>query len=114
MIEINDTSIKTPQRCTVGIEDVGSKSRNALGETLLDRIAVKRKIEMEWGPLSNAECAAVLTAISPTFFRVDYPDPEEGIEKTIVCFAEKKSAPMLKYSGSTPYWEGLKVTLSER
>lgn len=114
MIKINTVTIKTPQRCTIGIEEVSKIERNANGDALIDRMAVKRKIEMKWGALSNSDCSTILTAVSNVFFQVDYPDPESGTEETIVCYASKKTAPMLKYDNSTPYWEELSLTLMER
>ena len=115
MITINGTVITTPQTCTIGIYDIGSTAeRNANGDTLIDRVAVKRELDMSWGALSNSACSAILTAVSGIFFTVVYPDPQEGAAKTIVCFVSERTSPMLKYTGTTPYWEGLKLTLFER
>lgn len=115
MIKINGTTIKTPQRCTIGIVDVASKSdRNALGETLIDRIAVKRRLDMEWGALTNAEISSILTAVYDVFFDIEYPDPQTGTTRTIVAYMDSREAPVLKYSGSTPFWEGLRISLMER
>jgi hypothetical protein len=115
MITINGTTIKTPQDCTIGIYDIASTAdRNAAGDVLIDRIATKRRLDMEWGALSNTDCAAILTAVAPVFFAVTYPDPQDGIARTIVCYVKKRTAPMLKYTGTTPYWEGLSMTLEER
>lgn len=115
MIKINGVVIKTPQSCPIGIDDIGPPpERNARGSALIDRVATKRKLELSWGALSNAECSAILTAVKSVFFTVEYPDPETGAEKLIVCSASDKSAPMLKYTGTTPYWEGLQMILLER
>lgn len=115
MISINGTPVKTPQRCSVGLDEITSGDvRNALGDMLIDRVAVKRRIEVEWGALSNAECSAILTAVKAIFFRVEYPDPEEGIDKTIVCSVANRVSPMYVYTNGVPYWEGLSMTLLER
>lgn len=115
MININGTPVKTPQRCAIGITEISSgEIRNALGDALIDRVAVKRRLDLEWGALSNAECSAILSAVKPIFFRVEYPDPEEGIDKTIVCHVTDRESPMLMYQGGVPYWEGLRMTLLER
>lgn len=115
MIKINGVTIKTPQSCTIGIEDIAAKSdRNALGEILIDRIAVKRRFDMEWGALTNAEISSILTAVQSVFFEVEYPDPQTGTTRTIIAYLDSRDAPILKYSGSTPFWEGLSLTLVER
>lgn len=115
MIKINGTLVKTPQQCTVGIEDIANKeNRNALGETLIGRTAVKRRIDMEWAYLTSAECSTILTAVLPVFFEVEYPDPQTGVTRTMVAHVDERVAPMLKYQGETPFWEGLSLSLVER
>jgi|LSQX01.1.fsa_nt_gb hypothetical protein len=115
MININGTPVKTPQVCTIGIEEISSgEVRNALGDALIDRVAVKRRLDMEWGALSNAECSAILSAVKSIFFRVEYPDPEDGVEKLIICHVTDRESPMLRYTNGVPYWEGLRMTLMER
>ena len=114
MIKINDVPIKTPQQFRVAIVPIEAVSQNALGETLIDRVAVKREIPMEYGALTNTEISAILTAVSGVFFSVDYPDPMTGAERTMVARVKECSAPMYNYLSSTPFWEGLSLTLVEK
>jgi hypothetical protein len=115
MISVNGTPIATPQRCSVGVYDVSKTAdRNAQGDILIDRVAVKRKLEMEWGALSNSAISAILSAVTDVFFTVAYPDPQTGASKTITCYVGDRTAPMLKYTSGTPYWEGLKMNFIER
>ena len=57
MIKVNGTLIKTPpSKVSIGIYDVSKTAdRNAEGTILIDRVAVKRKVEMEWGALTNSQ-----------------------------------------------------------
>lgn len=115
MIKINGETIKTPARCTVGIIDIGAReTRNALGEMLVDRIAQKRRLDMEWGVLTNAEASGILSAVLDVYFEVEYPDPQTGTNRIMVGYIEDKEAPMLMYGDSTPRWEGLRLTIMER
>lgn len=115
MITINGTTVTTPRKIQVEIYDVGKASdRNAEGTTLADRVAVKRNLTMEWGPLTNVEISAILTACKPMTYSVIYPDPETGTNKTITCFSGPKSAPVFSYRDSTPFWEGLKMKFNEQ
>ena len=114
MIKINDVPIKTPQRFFVRIRPVQGMNINALGEALIDRTAVKRDLELEYGPLTNAEISTILTALIPVYFEVEYPDPVTGAARTMIGYVGEKSAPMYNYLGSTPFWEGLSLTLSEK
>jgi len=111
---IGNSYVKTPKRLTVGIYDVSaSADRNAKGEILIDRVAVKRKVECEWGALTNNEISTILGAATDVFFTVKYPDPLTGAEKTITCYVGDRTAPIYKDSG-TPVWEGLKMNLIEK
>ena len=115
MISVNGSPIATPQRCSVGVYDVSKTAdRNAQGDILIDRVAVKRKLEMEWGALSNSAISAILSAVTSVFFTVTYPDPMTGASKTITCYVGDRTAPALKYSAGTPYWEGLRMNFIEK
>ena len=114
MLKVNGTTIKTPKRMSVGIYDVSkSADRNAQGDILIDRVAVKRKVECEWGALTNAEMSALLSACTAVFFSVTFPDPQTGGDKTITCYVGDRTAPVYKYNG-TPLWEGLRMNFIEK
>lgn len=114
VLYMDSAYVKTPQKLSVGIYDVAAKAdRNAAGEILIDRVATKRKIECEWGPLTNAEVSTLLSAVTAVFFTVKYPDPLTAGEKTITCYVGDRTAPIYKDAG-TPLWEGLKMNLIEK
>ena len=114
VLYLNSAYVKTPQKLSVGIYDVSSMAdRNAAGEILIDRVATKRKIECEWGALTNAEISTILALVTSVFFTVKYPDPQTGAEKTITCYVGDRTAPIYRVSG-TPVWEGLKMNLIEK
>ena len=50
-MKINGVKIKTPQEMQVTINDIdGETTRNARGDMVRDRIAVKRKISLKFPP----------------------------------------------------------------
>lgn len=115
MIKVNGTTIKTPQKLSVGIYDVSKNAdRNAQGTILIDRVAVKRKLEMEWGALTNAQISALLSAVTAVFFSVTYPDPQTGGDITITCYVGDRTAPVHRMIDGVPMWEGLKMNFIER
>lgn len=78
MIVVNGNKIAVPKSYKVTVSDIdGESNRNANGELVRDRIAVKRKLEMEWGPLEDSEISVLLKAVKDTFFEVTFPDPQE-------------------------------------
>ena len=51
MISVNGVAIATPKTFEATVTDLdGESNRNANGELIRDRIAVKRKLNLEWGP----------------------------------------------------------------
>lgn len=115
MLKVNGTTIKTPQKMSIGIYDVSKNAdRNAEGTIMIDRVAVKRKVECEWGALTNAEMSALLSACTAVFFSVTYPDPMTGAAKTITCYVGDRTAPVYREISGVPLWEGLKMNFIEQ
>lgn len=115
MLKVNSTTIRTPKKMSVGIYDVSKTAdRNAEGTILIDRAAVKRKIECEWGLLTNAQMSTLLSAVTSVFFTVTYPDPQTGGSKTITCYVGDRTAPVHRVVGGVPVWDGLKMNFIEQ
>lgn len=116
MIKINGVDIATPKSYEPTISDLdGESNRNANGELVRDRIAVKRKLNLEWGPLTQAEISTLLKSVSSVFFTVTFPDPELGmITKTM--YVGDRTAPAYMYDEKTKEvkWQGLKMNFIER
>ena len=78
LLKIENTDLPAPTVLQPGISDLDAEDgtgRNQAGTMFRDRTAVKRKVHCEWGVLSRAEMAALLTAMSPVSFSLTYPDP---------------------------------------
>lgn len=113
MLKINGIAVKTPSNFKVDISDIdGTTERNALGYMFRDRIAVKRKLEIEWKALKDAEIKALLQAVKDEFFTVEYPDPMEGALVTKTMYVGDRSAPM--YNFKMKIWESLNMNFIER
>ena len=114
MITINGTSIKHPKSFSVDISDLDGESyRNAAGELIRDRIAVKRKLNCEWGPLSQAEISTILTTVTDVFFTVSYPDPITGTTSA-TFYVGDRSVPMYRNINGVILWEGLKMNFVQK
>ncbi len=115
MIKVNGANIKTPSKCQVGIFDVSSSAdRNAQGEILIDRVGTKRKLEMEWSAMTNAEMSALLSTVTAVFFSVTYPDPVTGAARTMTAYVGDRTAPVYRMVSGVPRWEGLKMNFIEK
>lgn len=111
---INGVSVVPPKSFQVGVQDVdGETGRNANGDMVRDRITTKRKLEIEWGMLTQAECSAILSAVSAVFFSVSYPDPISG-QSTRTFYVGDRTAPAYSFTNKFKPWSGLKFNLIER
>ena len=111
MLRINGVDITAPKAFQVDIEDVdGESGRNARGEMLRDRIAIKRKLNCEWGPLNYEQISTILKSVKDVFFTVSYPDPEEGTTISKTFYVGNRNMPML----NNRLWEGLKMSFVEK
>ena len=114
MININGVAIATPKTFEVTVNDLdGESNRNAYGVLIRDRIAIKRKINLEWGPLSQAQISTLLNSVSSVFFTVTFPDPQLGlITKTM--YVGDRTSPAYQYVNGEVKWSGLKMNFIEQ
>ena len=114
MISINGVKIATPKTYEATVSDLdGESNRNANGDLIRDRIAVKRKLNLEWGLLTQSEMSQILNAVSRVFFTVTFPDPQLGmITKTM--YVGDRTAPAYQYINGEVKWQGLKMNFIEK
>ena len=114
MLQINGVSIKSPKSLEVTVQDLdGETNRNAAGTLIRDRIATKRKINLEWSPLSQTEIATLLNAVSSEFFTVNFPDPQLGMT-TKTMYVGDRTAPVYQIKNGEVRWNGLKMNFIEK
>lgn len=112
-LKINGVEMPAPLPYEPTISDIDSdkSARNANARMYRDRIATKRKLNLEWGILNQSECSKILNAVSPVEFIVEFLDPQKG---TITCimYAGDRTASRIETSSGT-LWKGLKFNLVE-
>lgn len=117
MLKINDNPMPAPKYFQPDIADLDSENttRNTLGEMLRDRVAVKRKLICEWGPLTMTEISTLLQAVKDVYFEATYPDPMTGNKtETKTFYVGDRSAPLLVIKDGEYRWEGLKMNFIEK
>lgn len=112
--------VPDPAELTVKLQDIDSANsgRSANGTMIRDRVVgganAKRKVEVEWPPLSTAEASKILRAIKDTFFYVKYPDPYTGDWRVGEFYAGDRSAPVARIWDNEILWNNLSVNFVER
>jgi len=118
VLTINGVAVKSPSRMIVSVIPVTSRAdRNAAGDTVIDRIARKRKLECEWRYLTTAELQTIQNNAGKdtVFFSVMYFDAEDNANKTITCYVGVFEMGMHRHDGTRAVgWEDVKLELIER
>ena len=116
VLQVNHMTVPAPSALAVTIADVAQTAeRSASGAAVIDRVAVKRSLELSWAHLAPAELASLLAAVGEhAFFEATYPDPQTGQARTMTCYAEERSAAVLRVEDGAPVWRDLKMRWIER
>ena len=109
-----------PHEMAVKLQDIDSagSGRSANGKMIRDRVAgganAKRKLEVDWPPLSSADISKILKAIAGVFFVVEYPDPDTGERRVATFYAGDRTAPVCRVWDGEVLWSNLAVNFIER
>lgn len=100
---------------SVSIQDVDSAStgRGADGNMIRDRVAIKRKINLKFPPLTTADLNKLLTAVSDVSFSVTCVDPQAG-SYSGTFYVGDRTAPIYKTNSTgVDLWESVSFNLIE-
>lgn len=116
ILQINGADIPAPKKCQIGISDQDLNSdADSNAEMHRNRVAVKRKIVNEWGPLTWSEISLILTSIKDVFFDVRYPDPQTGQFEIKRFYVGDRTTPVaLMNNDGSITWEGLSADFVEK
>lgn len=113
MIAINGTELPSPTTYKVYIQDLSKGERNVNGLLLLERIATKRKIDLSWKMLTQAQFSAILNLVSGVFFTATYADPQDGT-RTGTFYAGDRNIPALMVKNGIVQYSDLTFSIVER
>lgn len=117
MLTINGVNVKPPSELQVTRSDIdGQTTRNARGDLIRDRVAIKTRLELKWPPMRTNEISTLLNAVKNPFFTVRFLDPYSGSFQTKTMYVGDRTAPMYKYGngGNDVIWEELSMNFIER
>jgi len=115
MLKVNGVVVATPSSFKVTISDLdGESNRNAKGELIRDRVAIKRRLECEWPPLKMNEISTLLKSVKDVYFTVEYPDPMEGTFITRTFYVGDRTSPVYRIKGNEILWENLSMNFIEK
>ena len=116
-LAFNGATMPTPRTYSWVMQDIdGKTTRNAAGTMVRDRITSKRKLTIEWGPLSNTQISQILQAIADPFFKATYLDAQTGSMTTKTFYVGDRTSPAYSwYAKFQDYaWSGLRFDIIEQ
>lgn len=116
-LRLNGIPVKAPKTFKWDIMDIdGQTSRTASGDMQRDVITKKRKLSVEWGPMSDQEISLILQAIDGVFFQATYPDALAGGVETRTFYTGDRSAPSFSWNAKLQKikWNGLTANFIEQ
>lgn len=116
ILSVNGVDMPAPSQLKVNLFDVSSSAdRNASGYVVIDRVGTKRKLELNWAQLSEAQLSLLLQAVGANvFFTAVYPDPLTGDARSMSCYCGDRAMGVLRMSGGAPIWTDIEMSWIER
>lgn len=111
LLSINGrTDFVAPSKFEISEYDVTNAERNAQADMLIDLIARKVKVNLEWQNISDVEAEKLKSAINPTVFSISYYSPGVGVQN-INVYKGDRTFGMYNYNGGNPIWGSVKFNL---
>lgn len=116
MITINGTTIASPSSFQYNMYTIGQDYRTASAKFISKYIADKRKLELGFSILTNAEYYTIISLVksSSRIYSITYPNPNSnGSTTTMSAYTGDLNVGMVKYIGGIPMWTDLKFSAIE-
>lgn len=96
MIKVNNVNMPCPSKFTWGLQDVSAGESGRTDDALMhkNRVAQKRKLQIEWVGKNWQETAQILQAVNPEYIDVTYPDMMNGRYETRTFYVGDRTAPV--------------------
>jgi hypothetical protein len=115
VLMIGGAAMPAPSELSVSVADIGDDAgRNILGARVVDRVAVKRTVEIDWAYLTSAQLSVLMAAVEPVFFTARYPDPVDGGVREATFRAAEKHARVFRADGAAPAWAEVAMKWEEK
>jgi len=114
MIWLDGVQIADPTKLDIGIQRISRAERTASGRMVIDVIAIKRTVNLEYNVIDGSSLATILNALESRAFHVlRYPDSQGG-ERTITVHAGEISKTRWRTIAGVQFWQGVTIGLTEQ
>lgn len=91
ILVVNGKALPDPKAITWGLQDLDDEEgtgRVASGEAVRDRVAIKRKLTIQWGLMPSTDLSFILNAIEDEFFPLHTLMQKTGKNAQAQCMSE--------------------------
>lgn len=116
LITLDGVTITNPGEIKLGKFNLTKSGRTASGLMVMEIIATKRKVDLSWSKLSDADLKTILDLLDTgAFHTLTYPDPQgPGGQRTVTAYVGDIETGLWHTVAGVRYWDGVKIPLIER
>ncbi|HHV63398.1 MAG TPA: hypothetical protein GXX51_12290 [Firmicutes bacterium] len=113
-IVIAGVQVARPAEVKVGRFDLTKSNRTASGRMVMEYIATKRRVDVIWKYLPDAELQKILNVLATNkpFFTLSYPDA--GGQQSMTCYAGDINTSLWHTRGNVRYWSEVSISFIEQ
>lgn len=114
MITIAGVQVANPAEVKVGRFDLTKSSRTASGRMVMELIATKRRVDVTWKMITDAQLKQIIDTITAhkPFFTFTYPDA--GGTATMTCYAGDINTSLWHTVNGVRYWREVSIAFIEQ
>ena len=116
MIKVDGVNLPCPSLFHWGLQDVSAGESGRTDDAVMhkNRVAQKRKLQLEWVGKNWQETAQILQAVNPEYIEVYYPDMMSGQYETRTFYVGDRSSPVKFWWVDRKMIEKISFNLIER
>lgn len=115
-LKVDGIEMPCPSAFTWGLQDISASESGRSDDSLMhkNRVAQKRKLELQWNGKDWTATSKILKAFNPEYISVYYPDMMSGNYETRTFYVGDRSAPVKWWWIGNKRTESISFNLIER
>ena len=116
LFQVDGVNIPDPSKYSYGLQDVSASDAGRTEDALMqkNRVAQKRKLDLEWQNISPAKVSLILTCFNPEYVNVRYFDSMDNQYETRNFYVGDRSNVYYSFATPTGIISTLKFNIIER
>ena len=110
------TTLPAPTTYKWSLSDISGSNAGRVASLKMVKMrkGQSRTIELEWKPVSLADCASILAAYNSEYIRVEFMDAKAGTWATKDFYVGDRNSPLIDHNTPIGMWESVGFTIIQR